>query len=463
MAADNQKSPRGIPVSGEVKTQERKALDLNPQGRRPTKIKKEIRLAIFVVVCVIALAFIFGVLQRGEKNNAASGLGAKESPKTIETGDAEATAETNDLEAMAQRHRQEAALKQGTREPGTAGAATADVGNDLNLPPTEIAQRGGNAVTANGAPPPLTPAEQRMMEELAEDKAARTSVLSKGGAQFQPRSDSSDSDQLSAFDKTRRDLESRIAAAGSGAGGAPGAAGSGGAGASDDQNRQIQKNDFLHSVDREQSYVAMAPRERALSQYEIKAGWDIPATLEQAMNSDLPGEVRGIVRENVYDTVTGRYLLIPQGSRVIGYYNSHVTYGQNGLQVVWTRLIYPDGSSTDLAGLNGQDVQGLSGFRDTVDNHYKRLIGFALLTSLFAAGVQLSQQGSTNNSYYPSNQQLVTQAIGQQMGEMGIQITNRNLNVQPTIKIPAGYRFTIRVRKDLIFDSPYREEPAVWK
>ena len=72
------------------------------------------------------------------------------------------------------------------------------------------------------------------------------------------------------------------------------------------------------------------------------------------MNSDLPGEVRGIVRENVYDTVYRALSSDSPGSRVIGYYNSHVTYGQNGLQVVWTRLIYPDGSSIDLGGLNGQ-------------------------------------------------------------------------------------------------------------
>ncbi len=88
-----------------------------------------------------------------------------------------------------------------------------------------------------------------------------------------------------------------------------------------------------------------------LTPFEIKAGWDIPATLDQALNSDLPGEIRGIVRQDVYDSATGHYLLIPQGSRVVGTYNHRVAYGQTGVQVIWTRLIYPDGTSINLEGM----------------------------------------------------------------------------------------------------------------
>ena len=128
---------------------------------------------------------------------------------------------------------------------------------------------------------------------------------------------------------------------------------------------------------------------------------------------------------------------------------------------MWSRLIYPDGSSIDLGGLNGQDVRGLSGFRDKVDNHYARLLGFALLTSAFAAGVELSSQQNTN-SYYLTPSQAVSQATSQQVGQLGTEITRRNLNIQPTVKIGIGYRFTIRVRKDLIFDQPYREQSALY-
>src|SRR5258706_7737239 len=125
-------------------------------------------------------------------------------------------------------------------------------------------------------------------------------------------------------------------------------------------------------------------------------GWDIPAILEQGINSDLPGEVKALVRSNVYDTATGKYLLIPQGSRLVGVYDSQIAYGQNRLQVIWTRILYPDGSSINLDGMMGQDIQGMAGLHDQVDNHYKRLIVSALLTSAFAAVGWMSQADNTH-------------------------------------------------------------------
>jgi type IV secretion system protein VirB10 len=105
------------------------------------------------------------------------------------------------------------------------------------------------------------------------------------------------------------------------------------------QNDQGQKEKFLDKVRaREVDDYLRSTRTAPLGKYEIKAGWDIPGVLEQAMNSDLPGEVKALVRSNVYDTASGKYLLIPQGSRLLGTYNSHVTYGQKGLQVIWTRI-----------------------------------------------------------------------------------------------------------------------------
>jgi type IV secretory pathway VirB10-like protein len=208
--------------------------------------------------------------------------------------------------------------------------------------------------------------------------------------------------------------------------------------------RAGQTDDYLKST-----------RTAPLSRYEIKAGWEIPAVLEQALNSDLPGELKALVSSNVYDTASGRYLLIPQGSRLVGVYNSRIGYGQDGVQVVWDRVIYPDGSSLDLSGMIGQDAYGLSGFRDKVDRHYKRLIGFAVLTSLFAAASEISQNQNRSLLTYPSPAQVAGSAVGQQASELGAQITRRNLNVQPTIKVAAGYRFNVRVNRDILFDSPY--------
>jgi type IV secretion system protein VirB10 len=106
-----------------------------------------------------------------------------------------------------------------------------------------------------------------------------------------------------------------------------------------------------------------------LSSYEIKSGWEIPAVLEQGLNSDLPGELKALVTVNVYDTATGQFLLIPQGSRLVGKYDSRVSYGQSGVQVVWNRIIFPNASSVDLNGMEGLDAQGNAGLRDKVDRN----------------------------------------------------------------------------------------------
>jgi type IV secretion system protein TrbI len=139
-------------------------------------------------------------------------------------------------------------------------------------------------------------------------------------------------------------------------------------------SRSQKAGDYLRST-----------RSAPLGSYEIKAGWEIPAVLEQSVNSDLPGELKALVMSNVYDTASGRFLLIPQGSRLIGRYDSRVAYGQDGVQVVWDRIIYPDASSVDINGMVGLDSHGNAGLRDKVDRHYKRLFGFAALTSIFTA------------------------------------------------------------------------------
>ena len=202
-------------------------------------------------------------------------------------------------------------------------------------------------------------------------------------------------------------------------------------------------------------------RTAPVSPFEIKAGWEIPAVMEQALNSDLPGELKALVSSSVFDTATGQYLLIPQGSRLVGTYDSRIGYGQDGVQVVWNRMIFPDASSIDLAGMTGVDAHGNAGLRDQVDHHYKRLIGFAALTSLFSAGFELSQRSRQSVLTYPSPGEIVGSAVGQEVSQLGSRITRRNLNVQPTIKIPVGYRFNVRVNRDILFEAPYRAMNAV--
>ena len=225
------------------------------------------------------------------------------------------------------------------------------------------------------------------------------------------------------------------------------------------QNDQVQKGEFGQQHNKDESEYLGRERNPALGRYEVKAGWLIPAVLEQQLNSDLPGFIRALVRENVYDTVSGKFILIPAGSTLVGIYNSHVGYGQKALQAVWRRVIFPDGSSLSLGGFEGDDGEGAAGFRDQVDSHWGRIFSGALLTSLFAAGIEISQGQNSSVLTQPSYGQQIGQAVGQQVGQVGVEVTRRNLNIQPTIIVRPGYRFFVRVEKDLLFRAPYSAMP----
>jgi type IV secretion system protein VirB10 len=178
--------------------------------------------------------------------------------------------------------------------------------------------------------------------------------------------------------------------------------------------------------------------------------------LEQSLNSDLPGELKALVTSNVCDTATGLFLLIPQGSRLIGKYDSRIAFGEDGVQVAWSRIIFPNATSLDLDGMLGLGSHGNSGLRDQVDHHCRRLMGFKVLTSLFTAAFDISQRTNQTTLTYPTPAQTAGRAVGQEPSETGAQITRRNLNVQPTIKVPAGYKFTVPVNRDVLFETPYQ-------
>lgn len=225
----------------------------------------------------------------------------------------------------------------------------------------------------------------------------------------------------------------------------------------DDQNKQLRKERFLREAQSKpyQTYLQETKR-IPLSQYELQAGWAIPAALECGINSDLPGQICARVRENVYDTKTGRYLLIPQGTKLIGAYDSQIAVGQERVLAVWNRLIFPDGSSLSLQGMPGANQGGYAGFDADVDNHYMKVFGGAILMSVITAGVQLSQpQQSSASNNAPSTQQTMAGALGQQLGQVGSAVAQRNLQIQPTLKQKPGYRFNVIVTKDIIFPGAY--------
>ena len=192
--------------------------------------------------------------------------------------------------------------------------------------------------------------------------------------------------------------------------------------------------------------------------YILRTGFVIPALLISAMESELPGTIIAQVSEDVYDTPTGKYLLIPQGSRLVGEYSNVIQYGQARIFVVWERIIYPDGSALDIGAMPGADGEGEAGFRDQVDNHFVRLFGSALLMSAISGGITYSQtQGQGYNGAYqaPEAGSVLSAALGQQLGAATSALLERNLSIPPTLKIRQGFRFNIVVTKDLTFDRPY--------
>ena len=217
-----------------------------------------------------------------------------------------------------------------------------------------------------------------------------------------------------------------------------------------DSNGQNEKAGFLSQRPTVSDYLPNT-REPAASPFEIRAGTVIPAVMVGGVDSDLPGQILGQVRENVYDTATGHYLLIPQGAKLVGTYDNRVTYGQSRVLVVWNRIIFPDGSSLDINGMPGADQGGYAGFYDEVNNHYIRVFGSALLLSLFSAGIQLSQpQPNANGNNVYSSQQMIAGAIGQQLGNAGLSFIQRGMNLAPTLKIRPGYLFNVMVTKDIV-------------
>ena len=196
--------------------------------------------------------------------------------------------------------------------------------------------------------------------------------------------------------------------------------------------------------------------------YLVRAGTVIPATLISGINSDLPGQIIGQVSQNVYDTAVGDHLLIPQGTRLLGTYNSgNIGYGQERVMIAWQRLIYPDGKVLDLGSMPGTDQGGYSGFADLVDNHWWELISGAFLMSGITAGVAVATEdeddsSSDDNSDSNSINDELRQALATQFGNVIAQVIQRELNVSPTIEIRPGYKFNVMVTKDMHFASPYK-------
>ena len=183
--------------------------------------------------------------------------------------------------------------------------------------------------------------------------------------------------------------------------------------------------------------------------YVVQAGTLIAGALLTGIQSDLPGQITGQVTENVYDSPTGRYLLIPQGAKLIGIYDSQITFGQSRVLLVWTRLIMPNGRSMVLERQPGTDPQGYSGLEDGVDNHWGELFKAALLSTLLSVGSEAGTSGQQNDLI-----QAIRQGASNSFSQTGQQIVGRQLNIQPTLTIRPGFPVRIFVNHDLVL-APY--------
>jgi type IV secretion system protein VirB10 len=414
------------------------------------RLSKNFKKVAFVAGGVIAGGMILGIMTAGNKSSA---------PSDGSDSGAQQVGQTSpDIAAMQRAATQAAAAtpEHGASNPAQPHASASAPANPLQTP--------GATLATTGNPQQLTPAqkyhqwleEQHYKELEGAVLAAQSAHLAKvelaaPGASRLAVSDTADALRrlaLGAVPKPgdqEQTLQKALAAL-------QGAAGQGGAA---QPSPQQQNKGFLDAAQAkgDNGYLPAAVQP-PLAQHELFAGSVIPAVMLTGIDSDLPGAISAQVRQTVYDSLNPSVVLIPQGTRLIGEYSSQIAYGQSRVLVAWSRLIYPNGATIDLRGMEGTDGKGQAGFHDQVDNHYFRVFGSAILMSLLGVGAQLSQPQNSGALNTPSASQQAAAATAQQLNNVGTNLLNRNLNIQPTLIIRPGYAFNVLVNRTMIL-PPY--------
>ena len=210
-------------------------------------------------------------------------------------------------------------------------------------------------------------------------------------------------------------------------------------------NNETKNRPFLNHVE-SWDYLG-SKKTKQVSPYEIKTGTFIPGVLLSGINSDLPGPIKGQVRENVYDTATGDHLLIPQGTTLVGRYSANVSFGQERAMVIWQRMVFPDGQTVNIGAMNGMDQEGYAGFSDQVDNHYFKIFGSAFLLTMLNGDMTVK-----DGNLVIKSQNTNTQRTETAMEKAAAGMIEKQLRVAPTIKIRPGFRFNIFVTQDMILE-----------
>jgi type IV secretion system protein VirB10 len=227
-----------------------------------------------------------------------------------------------------------------------------------------------------------------------------------------------------------------------------------------DPNGQLEKQNFFRGDKgggsfTPQGYSNNLPVPQQFP-FELKAGAIIPGLLLTGINSDLPGNVIGQVSENVWDTATGKHVLIPKGTRILGVYDSEVTYGQRRVLLVWNRLVFPNGTTLNIAGSPGIDQAGYSGLSGKINEHWGTMFKSALLASIFVAGSEIvydKDARAINENKSPRD--IAGESLAGSILDMGTKIMNKASDIQPTITIRPGKKMGIFVQQDVVFPFPY--------
>lgn len=406
-------APQSAPASGpEPKDSAASAL----QGQRPPVTRWNRRYLLAggaAVASLIALAFYLG-------------FGGAERPKPKDAKPAEATNVTPGSTAMADRY------PQGYADPAVVAASGPGT---ASLPPA-----GADPAATSTTPPPQA---QAAPVDPAVEQARTQAMAARSSSPF--------------FQALRVAAAAAPASpppyAGLPSPGATPALAVPGAPLPEAQpgNGQAAKSTFAETA-RAEDYVT-APLRAPRGPWEVKAGTLIPAALLTAINSDLPGDIIAQVTAPVYDHVTGRTVLIPQGSRLIGKYDSQIVYGQERVLIAWNRIVMPDGRSINMGSMSGADLSGASGLKDQVDDHFGQLARGILLSTVFSVGAA-SAQDASNRSSGGLVVNSAANGIANNANQVGNQISSRDLNRQPTLKVRAGWPLRVIVNKDMVL-APY--------
>lgn len=227
------------------------------------------------------------------------------------------------------------------------------------------------------------------------------------------------------------------------------------------QEQRVGQRDKLafHESTHERPERSFERLDSPVSPYVVQAGTMLPMVLETGISSELPGFVKARFSSPVYDSVEGNYLLIPAGTTVVGEYNSEVQFGEERVQIAWTRMILPNGKSMKLGGITAVDLAGQSGVADTVDNHWGKVLAAATLSSVFSAGAAVAAGPTSKIESDPK-----TDALGgfaEDVSKRGTDVVERQLDVPPTIRIRPGFQLAAFVREDLVLE-PWRGDANEW-